>query len=512
MPMIPQFTADQTPLVGAPSGGQIDPGIAGKPGADLARAAGEQVSMWEQWEQRYADARRQADAANRAAGVTKALGEAQFRWSKTPDRAAAMAGFESDAARIRSQALDGVDDPLIQAYIVKHATTETVARGLDTGNAAFRLESSMRRGDLDTNLATFAHSAATATNEDLRAAITDTAVGSIKSSVRAGWLDPEAGAKEVIRFKSRIDEVKARGLLTADPNAAIRALSTPGFLPDLDEKTRASLLDMSVRRSIAQTEHADRAADRALRKQEEDVAKTGFGLIADGSLTREWIDRNRGTLSKADYAGFLKALEPGTATDDKDTIIDLRTRLDTEDISGEATRAFRLGQITQSSWKDLLEKNRTALKDDQPASSYKSARELVKGTLDPGLLTGPGQTVLRAAREQALVEFDNWSQVNLKASRYDTINQAQDIIKRYQQISYDKLSVATGLPMFYAGTRNLLGMADIDNAEKRTLDALATGQITQEQAALEGRKIETWRFALEQKAAADAAAAKGKKK
>ncbi len=247
MPVIPTFETQGTPQIGSRVA-EIDPGVAGAPGAALAQAGAQVQGVAQQFQQRYVEARRQATAADLVAGASKQLGDLQFKYSKIPDREAAYNGFTADAAALRQTTLDGISDPLIKAHVQDRLGQEAVIRGLDTQNAAFQLESSARRGDLDTRLNQYAQSAATATNDLLRAKITDDAHADIAGSVAAGWLHPEEGAQHKLQFTSRVQQIAAEQernavLTSRDPDAA-RAFekkindpaSFPGLLPQVREQ------------------------------------------------------------------------------------------------------------------------------------------------------------------------------------------------------------------------------------------------------------------------------------
>lgn len=505
MGQIPTFTNDRSAFVGAP-GAHADVAAAGAVGAAqqgagqaLAGAATGVGAEAQAFTDRYVDARRQSDANAIAADATAKLGDAQFRWSKTPDMLGAVDGFNSETAKIKADALAATSDPLIQNYVTQHLDNQINARRDDTRSQSFSLESSARRGALDQRLQTYAQAAATATNPLLRQQMTDAADLDIAGSVKAGWVKPEDAIQHGIKFKSRVDEVAVRGLMTADPDQAYAALSDPRAFPNMDEKMRAQLLDTASHRSIAQAEKLDRDAAKNLKKTEDDTAKTGNALWADDKLTRGWIDANRNSLSKADYAGFLTALASGPAKqkNDPDTVAALEPQMDDGDIRPQITRAYQAGNLSDDTYRSMMSRNAAARKDDNPASPYRSGRSQVEKTLDPGsLLSGPAAAIGRAGQAQALVEFDNWAAANPKAPRADALAAAQDTVKRYQALNYNEMSVATGLPQGFTGNRQTLDTNALDTAEESVVRRLTAGEISRETADLEGRKIETWRHIL----------------
>lgn len=268
MPVIPTFDVP-TQQPGVAPAPRIDPTGASAPGQALSTAAGQVTNSLEQWNARYDQAKRQADAANSIAAGVAQLGDAQFRWSKTPDNKAAYDGFMAEAGQIQQKILGGINDPLVAAHVQASLAEMAISRGLATRQTAFGVESSQQLGNLDQRLMQYSQAAATAPNDIIRAQTIDMATADIKSAVQAGWMAPEAGAKAQLGFASRVDEVQARQLINNNPRAAVAALSDPSVLPRLDPDKREILLgrathawNTEVTRGAAATAHADAVAER----------------------------------------------------------------------------------------------------------------------------------------------------------------------------------------------------------------------------------------------------------
>lgn len=288
---IPTFTSQaQVPVIRMPL---MDPGAAGQVGGAVARAGGAISDEMLTFEQRYSNARRQADATNIVSGASAELGQLEFNYSKIADRNEAMAGFKADAEKLRAKTLDGITDPEVSSYVQRQFDQEAQARSQSTGNSAFRLESSKRRGELDTNLSNFAQGAASASSAPLREQLMQNGAKAIEGAVAAGWLDPEAGARRVLSFKSQVQEVGiAQGLTAAaqseNPDAADSLFAAindpanfPGLTPDKREILAARADGLATRlanRQVTRQAHEDAVADKEQRLRQ---AQNETAYLAD---------------------------------------------------------------------------------------------------------------------------------------------------------------------------------------------------------------------------------------
>jgi hypothetical protein len=138
-----------------------------------------------------------------------------------------------------------------------------------------------RRGQMDTDLNTLANSAAGASNDVLRAKLTDDGLASIKGAVAGGWLDPETGDKLATEFQvpgagSAGAQADERSDQCEDGEAAhdvAARLSDPqsfrACCRSAARSCRGRLEALGYRldqRAATRTAHADAVADRNLRK------------------------------------------------------------------------------------------------------------------------------------------------------------------------------------------------------------------------------------------------------
>ncbi|HEV2673377.1 MAG TPA: hypothetical protein VGV37_02480 [Aliidongia sp.] len=272
MPNVPTFDRSELPQV-QQTGGQVNPAAAAAPEEALMQGAGQFENTVQEFNQRYQDARRQADTAGVMADATTQLADAQFRWSKVADRQTAMTGYAAEAQQIRAANLARINDPLATQIFSGTFDHQAAAYGVATGQEAFGLESSKRVADLDLRLSQYAQAAVTAPNDQARASIIGQANGDISGTVAGGWLHPEAGAQALMGFRSKMAEVSARQDMNSDPGAAAEKLQDPTSYPYLDPNLRQTLqyradmrADRLERLQIAGQAHADAMAAKDQRQ------------------------------------------------------------------------------------------------------------------------------------------------------------------------------------------------------------------------------------------------------
>lgn len=332
MAQIPTFTNQiSVPVVHMPL---MDPNAAGQVGGALAHAGAAVSEEMEAFNQHYAQARRQADATNIVSGVSAQLGDMEFRYSKVADRNAALTGFNEEAAKLREKTLAGIKDAEVASYVERQFDSEAVARSQAAGRQAFALESSKRRGDLDTNLSNFASGAAAASSEPLRAQMLENGTTAIRGAVAAGWLDPEAGARRELTFKSQVQEVgiaqKLTGIANAEDADAADALfaavndpnNFPGLTPEKREILAARADGLATRlatRAAARQAHEDVLAEKAHRDTQAQNETATLADIYGGKpvdMAKIYAKAYAGEISAAGLNAIEAAVDKRTAGHD----------------------------------------------------------------------------------------------------------------------------------------------------------------------------------------------------
>jgi len=279
MPDIPTF--DAAPDVHMTPMPEASAEAMGAAGAALSQAGQHLEGTMAEFNQRYQNARRTADASAKMAERTQMLGDAEFRWSKIPDRQKALAGFNAEAAQIGQGLLKDVPDDLEREYLTNEFNNQSTQRALDVGHAAFALEGSKHAGDLDQEGVTLSNQIAATTNPFIKKQLTDMHVNALKNAGEVGWLTPEEAADRVIKFKGDIDYVAGRALINEEriernPQEGIKAvnfLKDEHNLPNMSMDQRETLIQratvlynssmsLQIERANRATMLADRAHDK----------------------------------------------------------------------------------------------------------------------------------------------------------------------------------------------------------------------------------------------------------
>lgn len=254
MPQIPFFinTKDVPTNPGPPT---TDPNQWGMAGNALARSGAEVSDVMAAFNQRYQDAQRQGDAADRQLESFQRIDDAENRWSKVADRTQAMQGFNDEVGQIKQDMAQRITDPQVRAIWQEGFDKRAITGLWQTGNAAFGLESSTRAATLDDHLTGdngYTHQLAQAKSDIERAQILDAAKGEIFSTSAAHWITPEDAEKRWLHFQSEGDRVRAEQDTLADPATAAKQLADPKNYPMLDEHLRDVLTYRAEVRAGAQ--------------------------------------------------------------------------------------------------------------------------------------------------------------------------------------------------------------------------------------------------------------------
>jgi hypothetical protein len=497
MPNIPQF--DNTASTLHPGGAaQISPAAMAKAG-EAAAAQGEAVARggeqfsaaMDEFNQKYVGAAESADASHITAQASEALGNLQHKWSLTPNRADAQAGFDTDVAAARKQIVGSISDPIVQARVSTQFDQEVASRRGDTAAAAFRLESSTRRGQLDTDLNTLANSAAGASNPVLQAQLANNATTAISTAKEAGWLDPETADKLDLSFKSQVQEVKARSLMNAaidkqdgtEAHALAAQLSDPGqfpgLLPERREVLQTRLENLGYRldtRAASKLAHQDSVAERSLHQAQGHNEATLLAGIDGGKSDLSDSDIQHLADTQQISAGGVEALHAAkvrqeNGIDDPKATLGLWHAIGTKQAtSGMIYDAMGSGAISRNTATTMmrsLDAGANKQQDQVTRGNYEQLKTALHGgAVEQGII--PDKSPAAAVWAQAQGEWNR--RVKLNGESPTTV--LPDMLSRYGQ--------GTATPTYLDQPK--LGMvqsaADIAAVAKKTGDALKAGKIS----------------------------------
>jgi hypothetical protein len=308
---------------------------------------------------------------------------------------------------------------------------------------------------------------------------------------REGWA-PEELQDHFIKAASGLHAEVVKGRLAqGDTQGASDYLYSN--LANMDPQTSESLQRMTLNAAS----HDELIQNRQLKAGSDKLSKQGDDLLASGRLTPSWLHDHRDLLEPSEYRYFTRQLstdKPEQQTDSK-TFSDLIVRGQKgEDVRDDARAALLAGRLKTSDYKAIVDD----VAKERPGW-YKRGSTFLDQALDPGQLNPDPAAHLSKA--QGLSDWQEWADAHPDATDAQAREQQQLITSHYALIDRNKTTLLMPAPKFLVGTRI---NPDLPATSKATMDALASGQITHEQAVAESKLIAQYRSTL--KAQADAAA------
>lgn len=284
----------------------------------------------------------------------------------------------------------------------------------------------------------------------------------------------------------------------------------------LPESERIQLMNMIETRQKHLSDEAEKAQKKILDETGEVYLKEAFKRSSEGTLKPDFVESIKTFIKPTEYKGLLAASTGDDANvDDPTTIVNLTKVVDEmtpDEFMGEATKAIEKKNLKTSTFMALVNRNRTARKDDAPTSPFRSGRDLVKGTLEVGqLVSGPAAQIGHASQNNAIVEYDLWAEANPKASRAEALAEAGNIINRYQIIPFEQIKLSVPSSRYFGSKpKNSIAIEDIDVAERSLFEDRQNKKLSDAQYDREIRALKNWRDILNKEAAAAEAAKRAK--
>lgn len=271
-------------------------------------------------------------------------------------------------------------------------------------------------------------------------------------------------------------EAAIRGQLEKNPSAAIGKVQEYMSQGLIDANDGAALINMGqneIDRQQAKAEanaaRADRLAAKELALRQDDTAKTGYEMIAAGSIDPAWVIANRDNLSPSDYRIMLGSLND--PTDQRSTVAEgyRRIYLEGEDARDWVISELEDGRLSASTAKSLLDENQGQLDGSLAAPPVKVARDYLRNQFEAykGTLGSDGY-IASAAFADAQMNFENWLRDNPEATPVEIQSQAELEARRAGADLATKAMSSTERPAFLVGTKDA---PDIRATRIATVDA-----------------------------------------
>jgi len=225
----------------------------------------------------------------------------------------------------------------------------------------------------------------------------------------------------------------------------------------------------------------------ALRVSEDEWAKDGDTLIAEGGLTHEWLYANRHNLSQTDFRHFANYVDRqsngGGTTKTWETPEAKIVYMDLWDdaMAGEldvptrARAAFLGGQVTKSAYDQILARQTEALDEDTTSpylSTYKRGEKYLSVALKPNDLNPKAGAHQRQAA--AMEEWRNWAESpeGQGADQATAQLKYEQIGKDYNYLNTEEFLFTWPKPTYLVGGRgDLRNVEVIDATEANTMAA-----------------------------------------
>jgi hypothetical protein len=228
-----------------------------------------------------------------------------------PSFADANRRFTETADSIRDRLSDRFTDEASKVRFRVEFDRLAQAKGATVKSIAFKGEVDQNVAQLNGIIDDYAHQAARAGNDVDRAFIVKQAQTAISDMRTAGFItDVDAGKRERT-FLSKLDYADARRMIAQSPDAASKALLDDKQFGNLDENTRAVLIDQAQRRSDAQAREREVAAARAERAADKAAEVKRQNFLSDLEIQ---VSRGQASYEAIEAARDQGMLEPRERT------------------------------------------------------------------------------------------------------------------------------------------------------------------------------------------------------
>lgn len=290
-------------------------------------------------------------------------------------------------------------------------------------------------------------------------------------------------------------------IVKQSPMDAITAIDN-GEFRDLPVDAQAQLRNRAITEAESQQKTANMQEEKAIRDQakiekqsQDQVAKDGWAMKAQGKLTPKWVMENQDNLSKDDFKMLLGGAAGGDdVPTNKPVYSSLRIRAGRgEDVTEEATKAYKRGQFAREPYEKLLSEVETNSAGAQLKGTYKVGQKYLSTSLTPD----PNNPAWSDLVAQTMDDWQNWSAENTSA----TPEQARAVYTRYAEearlVGFQNTTIGNVVPMFWPGgsaaARTLPSKENLGVAYGKTKEAFEKGQISPFEKRRQMRIIESWK-------------------
>ena len=378
------------------------------------------------------------------------------------------------------------DDTRLFNMWQREFTVPSTARSFDVRKRALKGIVGRERANLDDNLYQLSQLPGSG-NPELDSFAISQGMLALDNALANGFITDEEEANLRQSFQRNASMASAKKAIADNPDAFITAAETGGFA-NLSNEDRTSLIAQAQKESEARDNRIRIQEDRLQKEVEDSTRMEGDDLVANGTLTRQWVQNHRDDLSPEQYRYFLKEVTGGAASTNPTIYSSLLTRASSgQDVGAEVRQEYADGNLTKEDFNKL-----TSL--SAGSGWYKRGSQFITQALRVSDLNPDPAAPQRLAN--AMNDWISWSQgVDVeKMTDKQAIEEAQRIVKEYAIIDFQDAVLTLRAPRFLVGSRN---QPNLESTEEETLRALEEGRITEQEFAAQSALINRWRSSLE---------------
>lgn len=209
------------------------------------------------------EARRSTDLTNALGAAAERLGERELEYKRDPDFKTIPARFKEDAGSIGKELADQIGDPTLKRVFQNEYTKLAMGKQLSMMQHSANAEADWNKGNLETNLQTFAIAAAKATTDFERANNANTAMLMIDSMEQGRWITKVEGQHYRKKYLQNVEISAVEGDMERDPVTTYQRLTKDdAYAQNIDPLVRSRLTNYA--RQQAKPLEAAALGDKAL--------------------------------------------------------------------------------------------------------------------------------------------------------------------------------------------------------------------------------------------------------
>jgi hypothetical protein len=435
--IVPYQQQSSPSAVGAPRASA--PALVDPTGAAVQQLAGQVMKIGADMYQ----VQREADLHDRVGKFTAELSSLELQFDRDQDFRTAPQRFKEQADTLRDKYLDGVGDQAVATAFRRQAQTLLTSKQVNVIRGAWKKEADYQIASLDTNIDTYATSAANARNPGEATVVENQARLAIASAQANGWLSAEEAGKRERTFLQKRDSAIVIRDMSIDPvMTAAKLTADPTYAQNIAPEQRALRVAEAFRRSESEQRQRDAAAERARKARGDELYKEALNLNSKGNLTPAFVEQIRPFVEPSEYKSLLGVMAGTERTDDPQAYSTLEGLVETN--PAEARRqAFlfhRNGRIRNETLASINNRSRTIERQEGPRTEFERSRQFIADTLRPSPLVNDPAGSARYAL--AVREFDDFAGA---AQRTDAElrEKSNDIQKRYALVDMADLARRT---------------------------------------------------------------------